>query len=89
MEAILDLGEDALCEKAMKNLLKYQREDGSIPEDENVYWVCSTGLFQLALVCFRMGDLEHGEKAFRYMCNISESIRRAGMEAMFIRIIRG
>jgi len=68
MEALLDLGEEELCEMAMKNILKYQREDGSIPGYENVHWVCSTGLFQLALVCFRMGDLEHGEKAFRYMC---------------------
>lgn len=68
MEALRDLGEYDLCQEAMRNLLKFQKEDGSVPAYNNVNWVCSTGLFQIALVAFRMGDLEHGRKAFQYMC---------------------
>lgn len=68
LEALLDLGEEELCQTAVNNILEYQREDGSIPAYHDVHWVCSTGLFQLALVFFRIGDIEHGEKAFKYMC---------------------
>ena len=66
MEALLDLNENDFAKEAMKNIQEYQRESGAVPAYNDCKWVCSTGLFQLALVWFRMGDFERGNKAFYY-----------------------
>jgi len=70
MEALLDMGETELAREAMENLARYQKESGAVPAYHNVDWVCSTGLFQLALVWFRLGNLERGNAAFRYACKL-------------------
>ena len=66
VEAMLDLGEVDMARQAMKNIEKYQKTSGAVPAYNNVDWVCSTGLFQLSLIWFRLGDEEHGNKAFEY-----------------------
>ena len=60
MEGLLDMGEERLVREAMDNLAKYQSGDGAVPAFYDTNWVCSTGLFQLALVWFRLGDTERG-----------------------------
>lgn len=66
MEALLDLGELETARKAMDNIAGYQDGNGAVPGYNNVNWVCSTGLFQLAMVWYRLGETEKGEAAFRY-----------------------
>lgn len=66
MEALLDIGRKDVVEDAMKKIAKIQRIDGAIPAYRNCYWVCSTGLFQLAIVWFKLGDGKRGNKAFDY-----------------------
>ncbi len=66
MEGLLDMGAEGMARAAMANMAAFQKEDGSVPAYHNVNWVCSTGLFQLAIVWFRLGDLERGKKAFAY-----------------------
>lgn len=70
VEAMLDLGEVDMARQAMKNIEKYQKTSGAVPAYNNVDWVCSTGLFQLSLIWFRLGDEEHGNKAFEYACKL-------------------
>ena len=70
MEALVDLGELELAKIAMNNIANFQTEDGAVPGYNDVHWVCSTGLFQLALTWFRMGDIERGNKAFSYACRL-------------------
>jgi len=70
MEALLDMGEADMAKEAMKRITKFQNADGMIPAYNNVHWVCSTGLFQLALVWFRLGNIECGNKAFEYACKL-------------------
>lgn len=70
MEALLDLGEIDMAKAAMKNMEKYQKQNGAVPAYNNVDWVCSTGLFQLAVVWFRLGEYERGNKAFDYACKL-------------------
>ena len=70
MEALVDLGELELAKAAMNNIANFQTEDGAVPGYNNVHWVCSTGLFQLALTWFRVGDSERGNKAFSYACRL-------------------
>lgn len=70
MEALLDIGEPELAKEAMSKIGELQKEDGSVPGLKNVNWVCSTGLFQLALVWYRLGDIECGDRAFVYACKL-------------------
>lgn len=70
MEALIDLGEHDLAEQAMKDIATYQKEDGSVPGRNDVSWICSTGLFQLAIAWYKLGNLERGDRAFYYACSL-------------------
>ena len=70
MEALLDLGEVEMARTAMGKMINYQKDNGEIPALNHVDWVCSTGLFQLALVWYRLGDIEHGNRSFEYACKL-------------------
>ncbi len=70
MEALIDLGEIDIAKEAMANIAKLQNEDGAVPGHNDVKWVCSTGLFQLAVVWFRLGDIERGNRAFAFACKL-------------------
>lgn len=70
MEAMLDIGREDIAKEAMEKMAEIQRENGSVPAYNNVDWTCSTGLFQLALVWYRLGDTGHGDKAFQYACRL-------------------
>lgn len=70
MEALVDLGEIDIAVKAMENIEQYQRKNGMIPAYKDVNWTCSTGMFQLALVWYKLGKLEKGNKIFDYACKL-------------------
>lgn len=70
MEGLLDMGEEKLVREAMEGVAHLQKESGAVPAYSDVNWVCSTGMFQLALVWFRLGELERGNKAFQYACRL-------------------
>lgn len=64
MEGLFDLGEVDLCRESMERLEKYRNRKGAIPGLKDVPWICSTGLFQLALVWYKLGELEKGNSLF-------------------------
>ena len=70
VEAMIDMGENELARQAMSNMEVYQKENGAVPAYNNVDWVCSTGLFQLALIWYRLGDEQRGNRAFTYACKL-------------------
>ena len=70
MEALLDVGETEMAREAMEKVALLQKESGAVPAYKDVDWVCSTGLFQLALVWYRLGEVERGNKAFYYACDL-------------------
>lgn len=57
----------------MERLEKYQNFRGGIPGLNNVPWVCSTGMFQLALIYYKLGELKKGDKIFYYACSLQNS----------------
>ncbi len=73
MEGLLDIGEEKLVRQAMDEVAHLQKESGAVPAYRDVDWVCSTGMFQLALVWFRLGELEKGNKAFQYACKLQNA----------------
>ncbi len=70
MEGLYDLNERELCRTAMMRLEKYRNNKQGIPGLNDVPWVCSTGLFQLALVWYKLGDLERGDSLFDYAVSL-------------------
>lgn len=70
IEGLIDLGEVDIARDAMNNIKRYQSGNNGIPGLNNVKWVCSTGLFQLALIWYKLGELEEGNKIFNYACSL-------------------
>lgn len=70
MEGLFDLGETGLCRESMERLEKYRNRMGAIPGLNDVPWICSTGLFQLAVVWYKLGELEKGNSLFYYALNL-------------------
>lgn len=70
MEALLDIGELDMVNEAMIRMEKYQKASGAVPAFQDCEWICSTGLFQLSLIWFRLGNINRGKKAFEYACKL-------------------
>lgn len=66
MEGMYDLGEFDLCRESMERLEKYRTPEGAIPGLNDVSWICSTGCFQLAVVWYKLGELDKGNTLFHY-----------------------
>ena len=66
MEALCDIGEVELAREAMRGLSDTLDSKGYVPAYKNVNWVCSTGMFQLAIVWYKLGDLRRGNIALTY-----------------------
>ena len=70
IEGLVDMGCRELAKEVMSRIAELQRESGAVPAYKDVNWVCSTGLFQFAVIWYKLGDYEHGEKAFEYACKL-------------------
>lgn len=70
IEAMVDLGETDIARQAMKNVAKLQSKNGAVPAYKDVKWVCSTGLFQFAVIWYKLGEKEKADRAFDYACSL-------------------
>jgi malonyl-CoA O-methyltransferase len=70
LEALCDLGYHKRAREGMIKVEKLQRNDGSVPGFPDVRWVCSTGLFQYAIIWYKLGDGVRGDRAFHYAANL-------------------
>ena len=70
MEALCDIGEMELVREAMDKMSDMLDEKGYIPAFKDVNWVCSTGMFQLAITWYKLGDLGRGNKALTYAAKL-------------------
>ena len=73
IEALAELGETALARQGLDQALRLQRNDGSVPAYPGVAWICSTGLAQLAIAWYKIGQKEPAEKALRYLEKIQNA----------------
>ena len=65
-EGLVDMGRRELATQAMDNLLKYCKRTGAVRALNNVSWVCSTSLFQFAIVWYKLGKVNQADKTFDY-----------------------
>lgn len=70
MEGLYDMGDIDMCRECMERLEQYIKPNGGLNGLNDVRWVCSTGIFQVALVWYKLGELEKGNKLFDYACSI-------------------
>lgn len=70
MEALCDIEETELAKEAMDKLSVMLDEKRYIPAFKDVDWVCSTGMFQLAITWYKLGDIERGNKALTYAAKL-------------------
>ena len=70
MEALVDLGETDLAKQGLAQARSIQRKDGAIPAFPKARWVCSTGLAQLAIAWYKLGDREPANRAMDYMVTL-------------------
>jgi malonyl-CoA O-methyltransferase len=67
MEALAELGEKELAKKGLDQALSIQKKDGAIPAYPGVDWVCSTGMAQLGLAWYKIGDHDHAKRMLEYL----------------------
>ncbi len=70
MEALCDIGREEIARESMRQMELLIDEKGYVPAYKDVNWVCSTGMFQLAIVWFKLGDLSRGNKALSYAARL-------------------
>jgi len=68
VEAFLDLGRHAEAAAAMAEIAALQRGDGAVPAYRGERWICSTGLFQYALIWYRLNEKPRADRAFARAC---------------------
>ncbi len=67
MEALAELGEKELAQKGLDQALKIQKPDGAIPAFPGVHWVCSTGMAQLGLAWYKIGNHKEAARMLEYL----------------------
>jgi malonyl-CoA O-methyltransferase len=67
IEALVELGEVKLAEEGLRQVVKIQKGDGAIPAYPGVNWICSTGMAQLAIAFYKLGQQEPANKAMAYL----------------------
>ncbi len=70
LEALVDLGEVDLARQGLSQAAAVQRTDGGIPAYPGAAWVCSTGVAQLALAWYKVGEVETADRAISYLESI-------------------
>ncbi len=67
MEALVDLGDVELARRGLRQVAAIQKDDGAIPAYPGADWMCSTGMAQLAVAWYKLGDVEPADRALAYL----------------------
>jgi len=70
IDGIIELGRTDLAQNAMKEIAALQRKNGSVPGYPGQAGVCSTGLFQYAVIWYKLGEMDRADRAFEYACSL-------------------
>lgn len=70
IEALVDLNEIDIAKEAMEKISTLQKNNGHISAFKDVKWTCSTGLFQFAVIWYKLGEKEKADLTFNYACSL-------------------
>ncbi len=66
-EALIDLGEIELAKEGLRQGQVLQAKNGAIPAYPSVEWFCSTGMAQVAISWYKIGDPQPADRAMEYL----------------------
>lgn len=69
-EALVELGCEEVARRGMASVARFQDENGAVPAYSDVNWTCSTGLAQLALVWYRLGEVACADRAMECLTRL-------------------
>jgi len=67
MEALVEMGEIEFAKKGLIQAAVLQEPSGAIPAYPGAQWFCSTGMAQLAVAWYKLGEVEPANKAMDYL----------------------
>ncbi len=67
MEGLAELGEKNLAIQGLNQAQAIQKTDGAIPAYPGVDWVCSTGMAQLGIAWYKIGNHEQARRMLAYL----------------------
>lgn len=72
-ERLYDEGKTDLCFSMMEKTKKFQNKNGGISEYKGVKWTCPGSMFHLAVVWYKLGKLEEGNRIFYYALDLQNN----------------
>jgi malonyl-CoA O-methyltransferase len=66
-EALVELDCEDHARRGMAAAAVHQQDNGAVPGYADVSWVCSTGLAQLAMVWYHLGETDRAERALQFL----------------------
>ena len=73
LEALVDLGENPRAERSLEWVLSKSDFRSWVPGKPRKKWVCSTAMFQYAVVCYKLGLNSEGDKLFKAAAKLQNS----------------
>jgi malonyl-CoA O-methyltransferase len=67
MEALIDLDEVELVRRGLAQAAALQSPEGAIPAYPGVTWICSTGMAQLAIAWYKLGERAPADRAIAHL----------------------
>ena len=67
LEALIDLGHSQTAIPILDRLREEQADDGSVRAMQDVSWICTPGLAQLAVCWYKIGQRESADKALNWL----------------------
>ena len=73
LEALVDLGESHRAKDSLEKMLGRANFKSWIPGKPGKKWVCSTAMFQYALICYKLQMISEGDKLFLAAARLQNS----------------
>lgn len=70
IEGLIDCGRVEIAKEAMKNFEKYRQPNGAVCAYNDVKWVCSTALFQFAIIWYKLNEKDKADLTYEYACSL-------------------
>lgn len=70
IEGLIDCGRIDIAKEAMEHFEKYRQPNGAVYAYKDVKWVCSTALFQFAIIWYKLNQKEKADLTYKYACSL-------------------
>jgi malonyl-CoA O-methyltransferase len=68
IDGFIEMGEVEFVRPWVERIISRQKKDGGLPGRPKANWVCSVGVAQFAVICYKLKYYPAGDKAVAYLC---------------------